>query len=575
MLYCITVLHVIERMASSRRSCANHPDVFCYICGEYTLKEHRKTISDFVKRAYLGYFGVKLGDQDKTWAPHVMCKTCLEHLRQWSNGKRRSLKFGVPMVWREPINHIDDCYFCLVNITGLNRKNRSKWTYPDLLSARRPVPHSDEVPIPTFHQLPELSQDEFNLSDVPCDTDQGSDSDYGGTSSSPQRFNQNELSDLIRDLSLSKEASELLASRLNDKNILERGTKITFYRTREKDLLPFFCQENNLVFCQDIRGLLIKMGLPEYIPDDWRLFIDSSKRSLKCVLLHNGNKYGSIPLAHSTKMKEEYDTVALVMEKIKFHEHQWIICVDFKMVNFLLGQQSGYTKYPCFLCLWDSRAKQDHWVRREWPKREMMVVGEKNAIREPLVGRDKIILPPLHIKLGLMKQFVKALDQDGPCFEFIGRKMPGLSTEKLKAGIFDGPQIRQLVNDPGFVDSMSEGERRAWTSFVLVVRNFLGNHKAQNYAELVNNMLINFRDLGCNMSIKVHYLHSHLDRFPENLGDMSEEQGERFHQDIKTMEDRYQGRWDIHMMADYCWNLQRDCLNKIHSRMSHKRSFLN
>ena len=41
------------------------------------------------------------------------------------------------------------------------------------------------------------------------------------------------------------------------------------------------------------------------------------------------------------------------------------------------------------------------------------------------------------------------------------------------------------------------------------------------------------------MSIKVHFLQSHLDRFPENLGDFSEEQGKRFHQDIKVMEERY------------------------------------
>jgi hypothetical protein len=61
-------------MSSSRRSCVNHPDVFCYICGEYTLKENRKTVSDFVKRAYLGYFGVRLGDQDKIWALHQVCK---------------------------------------------------------------------------------------------------------------------------------------------------------------------------------------------------------------------------------------------------------------------------------------------------------------------------------------------------------------------------------------------------------------------------------------------------------------------------------------------------------------------
>ena len=51
-----------------------------------------------------------------------------------------------------------------------------------------------------------------------------------------------------------------------------------------------------------------------------------------------------------------------------------------------------------------------------------MVVGQTNVINEALFSRDKIILPPLHIKLGLMKQFVKALDKDGPCFVYIGRK---------------------------------------------------------------------------------------------------------------------------------------------------------
>ena len=76
------------------------------------------------------------------------------------------------------------------------------------------------------------------------------------------------------------------------------------------------------------------------------------------------------------------------------------------------------------------------------------------------------------------------------------------------------------------------------------------------------------------MSIKMHYLHSHLDCFPHNLGDLSEEQGERFHQDIKTMEERYQGRWDTHMMADYCWNLMRDLPGKKHSRKALKRSFI-
>jgi hypothetical protein len=139
--------------------------------------------------------------------------------------------------------------------------------------------------------------------------------------------------------------------------------------------------------------------------------------------------------------------------------------------------------------------------------------------------------------------------------------------EKLKAGIFDGPQIRQLINDPHFVASVNEIESCARFSFVLV-KNFLGNEKVDNYTQLVEDMLFHFNRLGCNMSVKIHY------RFPENLGDLSEEQGERFHQDIKRMEARYQGRWDAHMMADYCWNLMRDCHGRSHSWKSYKRSFL-
>ena len=110
---------------------------------------------------------------------------------------------------------------------------------------------------------------------------------------------------------------------------------------------------------------------------------------------------------------------------------------------------------------------------------------------------------------------------------------------KLKASIFDGPQIQQLIRDPEFENSMNEVE--AWKAFVLVVKNFLGNNKARNYAELVNNMLTAFRNLGYNMSVKMHYLFSHRDRFPENLGSMSDEQRERGHQDLKIDGDQVSG----------------------------------
>jgi hypothetical protein len=60
------------------------------------------------------------------------------------------------------------------------------------------------------------------------------------------------------------------------------------------------------------------------------------------------------------------------------------------------------------------------------------------------------------------------------------------------------------------------------------------------------------------MSLKVHFLDSHLDLFPENLGAVSDEHGERFHQDISTMEKRYQGTCSPSMLANYSWKLRRD-----------------
>ena len=69
--------------------------------------------------------------------------------------------FAVPMVWREPRNHADDCYFCLTKITGFNASSRKKIKYPNLRSAMRPVPHSDDLPVPT----PPVNKDLFSSSD--------------------------------------------------------------------------------------------------------------------------------------------------------------------------------------------------------------------------------------------------------------------------------------------------------------------------------------------------------------------------------------------------------------------------
>ena len=103
----------------------------------------------------------------------------------------------------------------------------------------------------------------------------------------------------------------------------------------------------------------------------------------------------------------------MLLTKIKYDEHKWMVCGDLKVLSILLGQQGVYTKYPCFLCLWDSRAKNEHWIREQWPKRNEFTVGEKNILNESLVSPDKVLLPPLHIKLALMKHYVRSLDKVG------------------------------------------------------------------------------------------------------------------------------------------------------------------
>jgi hypothetical protein len=114
-------------------------------------------------------------------------------------------------------------------------------------------------------------------------------------------------------------------------------------------------------------------------------------------------------------------------------------------------------------------------------------------------------------------------------------------------------------------------ELQTWNGFKYVVGNFLGNHKSFDYREIIENMIQRYQALGSTMSVKMHFLHSHLDYFSENLGRFSEEQGERFHQDISEMERRYQGRWN--MMADYCWGLKRHNPAAEHRRKSRKRHF--
>ena len=84
---------------------------------------------------------------------------------------------------------------------------------------------------------------------------------------------------------------------------------------------------------------------------------------------------------------------------------------------------------------------------------------------ESLVDPKKVLLPPLHIKLGMMKQFVKELPKDGKTFKYFLSKFPRLSEAKPKKGVFVGPDIPKLMKDNKFKNVMNNVERSAWNSF--------------------------------------------------------------------------------------------------------------
>ena len=91
-----------------------------------------------------------------------------------------------------------------------------------------------------------------------------------------------------------------------------------------------------------------------------------------------------------------------------------------------------------------------------------------------------------------------------------------------------------------------------WNNLKAVMQQFLKVKRASNYKQLVTDMLIAFQKLGCRMGVKMHFLPSHLDYFPDNCGKFREKQGKCFHQEISAMDERYQGQWNISMITDHC-----------------------
>lgn len=408
---------------------------FCYVCGKYKNMPSRRKISNETSTLYESYFSLSV-IYGKSWTPSIVCTHCIYHLNKWGkNGD--AMPFGVPMIWRDPIVHVEDeCYACINYTAGMNRRKMTYISYTATTYARFPLPHSDEIPVPDsqiptedipsiIHSVeaggPATSMYEPSCITVPC---------------SHNEITQDRLDIMVRRLKLSQRQSILLTKELKRANILAPGVQIYGAINRHRRFTTFFksIENNSIAYCTDIRGLVLTMQ-NEYNPGDWRLFIDSSKSSLKAVLLHATNLKSPIPIALSTNTKETYASMKKIIQLIKYEDHKWKICADLKVVALLRGMQLGYTKNMCFMCLWNTRFDGDQYNTRDWALREESRLHRNNVIELPLVPMEKILLPPLHIKLGIVKNFIKALSPDGVAFTELRRIFPRLSGMKVKEGI--------------------------------------------------------------------------------------------------------------------------------------------
>ena len=134
----------------------------------------------------------------------------------------------------------------------------------------------------------------------------------------------------------------------------------------------------------------------------------------------------------------------IIYYNIYYNNYNYLKCFIILIYTFVYRRHtSGYIKYPCFLCKWDSRAQRKHYSRGIWPERDNLYPGSHNIIQNYLVNPNRILLPPLHIKLEIMIHFIKALDQNGSTMQFLRRKFAKISEAKITAGILNGPQLRE------------------------------------------------------------------------------------------------------------------------------------
>ncbi|KAH9396309.1 hypothetical protein TYRP_019710 [Tyrophagus putrescentiae] len=582
-----------------------HRDRWCFVCARW-IKEERKTtirtsrkLTEALFYSLNEYFGAPLKGFKEEWAPQVICSCCFTSISAWRRNGSRGLSVKTPTGWSAPREHQmgspdSDCFFCRSN-PPVNWQSSPQLYFEGCVTA--PVFRDGEKFLERNLQEVPMEQSEAESDEGEGFDDGDNDPDWTPEDGRPLpyigRLDQGMLDYLVQMLQLPKEPAEFLGSFLLNAGLLTPETKIG-QRERSKCFEQYFAVRavafedsegtevsRNVVVCTDINGLLHSQGV-DYQPEQWRLFMDGSQRSFKCFLLHNepdkAKRLPSLLILIGNDVPEKYEAIKEVLALIDYASHGWLVQADLKMINIISGLKMAACKYPCFLCKWDSRDRQSHYhpgLCERYSDDERRP-GRTSFIREPLVAAGRIVLPELHIKLGVFQSFIKRLfkfhqETPHPAFEHYKEKFKKLSDAKLAVGAVNGVDVRRLVDDVTFAQLLRSNERSeeadAWQAFVEIDRRFFGkDDRPADYQELVRVMLAAFERMGCLMSLKVHLLAEHLEQFPVLLGTWSDQHGERGHQEILEAERLFPHTNTISVMTERMHQVKRPTAQPSHSK---------
>lgn len=416
---------------------------FCIVCGLFVPLNKGQNITKAFVDMYEEYFLINM--VPKAWyIPEVTCNYCYKGLLR---SKQYPIKYVYPVIWLKRSEHSrDSCYFCQTqpNTIRLKNQDREKIPYHSCDSVKPAVLRSTsnpKAPSEESHTIP----CDFDVESLSIDSRSEIISEFlpirNELDDAPPHFiTQADFDDLVRDTNISQRSAEILGSRLQQWRVVSQDFRVTSARKRSNEQSFDACfkvdDPTGITYAEDIEKLFETIG-HSYDPNEWRLFIDGSMRSLKGVLIHIGNVYPSVPIIYGTDVKENYDNMNVILKLINYDLHCWLICCDLKIVAILMGLKKGFAKHQCFLCLWEGRRRNLHYTDHKWQPRIGHQLGQDSIENIPLVPSSKIILPPLHIKLGLIRNFVRALDVDSAAMMHLKKIFPKLSEAKIDAGRFN------------------------------------------------------------------------------------------------------------------------------------------